>query len=68
MSYFKEKCMVTGPYNDLEEVKSLMTKGQKWRFNDVTLRDGEQTPGVVFTKEDKVHIVRNVRPDRRREN
>ena len=56
MSYFKENAWWASPYNDLEEVKSLMTKGQKVEIHDATLRDGEQTPGVVFTKEDKVRI------------
>ena len=56
MSYFKEGAWWASPYNDLEEVKSLMTEGQKVTIHDATLRDGEQTPGVVFTKDDKVRI------------
>ena len=56
MSYFKEDAWWASPYNDLNEVKSLMTAGQKVEIHDATLRDGEQTPGVVFTKDDKVRI------------
>lgn len=56
MSYFKENAWWASPYNDLEEVKAQLTQGQKVEIHDATLRDGEQTPGVVFTKEDKVRI------------
>lgn len=56
MSYFKEDAWWASPYNDLNEVKSLMTAGQNVKIHDATLRDGEQTPGVVFTKDDKVRI------------
>lgn len=46
----------TSPFNFLPEVRERLDLPQKVRFHDVTLRDGEQTPGVVFRKEDKVRI------------
>lgn len=56
MSYFKEGAWWASPYNDLEEVKAKMTEGQHVEIHDATLRDGEQTPGVVFSLDDKVRI------------
>jgi methanogen homocitrate synthase len=46
----------TSPFNFRPEVREGLDLPQKVRFHDVTLRDGEQTPGVVFRKEDKVRI------------
>lgn len=56
VTYFKEGAWWASPYNDLEEVKSQMTQGQKVEIHDATLRDGEQTPGVVFSLDDKIRI------------
>lgn len=46
------------PYNAIanEGLKGKLPK--KVQIHDVTLRDGEQTPGIVFNKEDKVNISR----------
>ncbi|WP_018305298.1 LeuA family protein [Desulfitobacterium hafniense] len=43
-------------YNYHEEVVKDLHLPQKIEIHDATLRDGEQTPGVVFSKEDKVRI------------
>jgi len=47
------------PYNFVEDVKKeLKNMPEKIKLHDVTLRDGEQTPGVVFNKEDKLEIAK----------
>jgi isopropylmalate/homocitrate/citramalate synthase len=46
------------PLNSMEEVRGEMHVPPKVYLHDTTLRDGEQFPGVEFTKEDKVRIGR----------
>lgn len=46
----------TSQYNFDREVLEKLHFSNSIEMHDVTLRDGEQTPGVVFTKEDKVNI------------
>ena len=48
------------PYNFSEEVVGGFDLPQKVQIHDATLRDGEQTPGVVFRKEDKVRIAKGL--------
>lgn len=48
----------TSPFNYQSEVRAGLDLPEKVLFHDVTLRDGEQTPGVVFRKDDKVRIAR----------
>lgn len=46
----------TSPYNFEQAVMQSKRFDNKIEFHDVTLRDGEQTPGVVFTVKEKVDI------------
>jgi methanogen homocitrate synthase len=48
----------TSPLNAMEEVRREMHLPSKVYLHDTTLRDGEQFPGVEFTKEDKIRIGR----------
>jgi len=48
------------PYNFVPEVRGDFSLPEKVEIHDATLRDGEQTPGVVFRKEDKVRIARQL--------
>lgn len=54
--YLKENAWWASPYNDKEEVKRAAVPDRQIVIHDATLRDGEQTPGVVFTPEDKLRI------------
>ena len=46
----------TSPWNFDEEVAGDFTFNPNLQIHDVTLRDGEQQAGVVFTADDKVRI------------
>ena len=54
--YLQEDKWWVSPYNFVDEVTSEFDLPQKVEIHDATLRDGEQTPGVVFRKDDKVRI------------
>jgi len=43
-------------WNYLEEVTKEFTPPKRLKIHDVTLRDGEQQAGIVFTKDDKIRI------------
>jgi len=45
-------------FNFIEEVKGQFDLPKKIRFHDATLRDGEQMPGVVLRKDDKIKIAK----------
>ncbi len=46
--------------NYWEEVRKDFNLPEKVQLHDSTLRDGEQTPGVVFRKEEKVEIAKKL--------
>jgi len=45
-------------YNWVEEIRKDFNFAEKITFHDATLRDGEQCPGVVFRKGDKLEIAK----------
>ncbi len=46
----------TSPHNFSDEVRAQLKFAKTIKFHDVTLRDGEQQAGIVFTKDDKIRI------------
>ncbi|MDJ0270137.1 MAG: hypothetical protein NXY59_06295 [Aigarchaeota archaeon] len=48
------------PYNFSEEARSSLSFPKQVYIHDVTLRDGEQTPGVVLRSEEKLAIAREL--------
>jgi isopropylmalate/homocitrate/citramalate synthase len=44
------------PWNYLEEVTKGFQPPKEVKIHDITLRDGEQQAGIIFTKDDKVRI------------
>ncbi len=58
MSTWKNENWWTSPYNDLESFRNNIHLPKKVEIHDATLRDGEQTPGVVFSIEEKIEIAK----------
>ncbi len=56
--HHKDESWWVSPYNFKAEVLAARFPPKKVLIHDATLRDGEQTPGVVFRKEDKVAIAK----------
>ncbi len=54
--YYRENEWWVSPYNFIPEVRSQFNLPPRVTIHDATLRDGEQTPGVVFSIADKVAI------------
>ena len=54
--YYRENEWWVSPYNFVPEVRNTFQLPAKVSIHDATLRDGEQTPGVVFSIADKVAI------------
>jgi len=54
--HIQEEMWWVSPYNFVDGVREGLEIPDKVEIHDATLRDGEQTPGVVFRKEDKVRI------------
>ena len=46
----------TSPWNFQEEVRQQLNFPKNIKLHDVTLRDGEQQAGAVFTKDDKIRL------------
>ncbi len=46
------------PYNYFDEVRAQFQLPKTVQFHDVTLRDGEQSPGVAFRADEKVQIAK----------
>ncbi len=54
--YFRENQWWVSPYNTVPEVAATRQLLPNVEIHDATLRDGEQTPGVVMTVADKIAI------------
>src|SRR6267378_3717205 len=50
-----EKWFVS-PWNFAADVRSGLHFADQIKVHDITLRDGEQQTGVIFTKDDKIRI------------
>ncbi|MGI9391215.1 MAG: LeuA family protein [Boseongicola sp.] len=55
-NHFEEGKWWVSPYNFIPEVREKLRLPPRVELHDATLRDGEQTPGVVFTVDDKLAI------------
>ena len=56
MNYYSENKWWASPFNEEKEVRAQLQMAKQVKIHDATLRDGEQTPGVVFSIDDKVKI------------
>jgi isopropylmalate/homocitrate/citramalate synthase len=54
--YFREHQWWVSPFNHAPEVEAAMQLPKRVEIHDATLRDGEQTPGVVMDIFDKIAI------------
>jgi isopropylmalate/homocitrate/citramalate synthase len=55
-NYFRENEWWVSPYNYAPEVRKTYDLPPRVSIHDATLRDGEQTPGVVMSVADKIAI------------
>ncbi len=54
--YYRENRWWVSSYNFIPEVRATLDLPERVAIHDATLRDGEQTPGVVFSIADKIEI------------
>lgn len=54
--HYRENEWWVSPYNYLPEVRAQFELPERVAIHDATLRDGEQTPGVVYNIADKIAI------------
>src|ERR1019366_9244290 len=54
--YYRENEWWVSPYNYAPEVRAQFQLPERVSIHDATLRDGEQTPGIVFSVADKIAI------------
>jgi isopropylmalate/homocitrate/citramalate synthase len=52
--YYEQDRFWSSPFNHLNEVRSLFP--QEIYIHDVTLRDGEQTPGIFYKEDERVFL------------
>lgn len=55
-TYLEDGKWWVSPYNFVPEVRKNLDLPERVEIHDATLRDGEQTPGVVFSIDDKLAI------------
>lgn len=55
-NHFEDGKWWVSPYNFVADVREKLDLPPNVQIHDATLRDGEQTPGVVFSVDDKVAI------------
>lgn len=60
MGFREEGKWWVSPSNYAEEVTEKFQFPEKIEFMDTTLRDGEQQPGIIFTKDEKVAIAKRL--------
>ena len=53
---WKSEKWYTSPWNFVGEVRDQMNFSKNIQFHDVSLRDGEQQAGLIFTKDQKVAL------------
>ncbi len=53
---WKTENWFVSPWNYFDEVRKGFNPPERVKIHDVTLRDGEQQAGVIFTKDDKIRI------------
>jgi isopropylmalate/homocitrate/citramalate synthase len=57
---WKNEMWFTSPWNYLEEATKELHFNDTIKIHDITLRDGEQQAGIVFSREDKVEIAKEL--------